>query len=85
MEQRIGIVAIIIDRPASVAEVNLILHEHADLIVGRMGLPKAAPGIAVISLVVLGYQDKISSLSGKLGQVSGVVCNTVYSKHRVDA
>lgn len=83
MEQRIGIVALIIERPESVSDVNLILHEQADLIVGRMGLPKAAPGIAVISLVVLGRQEKISSLSGKLGQVPGVVCNTVYSKHKV--
>lgn len=85
MEQRIGIIAIIIEEPDSVIQVNQILHDQADLIVGRMGLPKVAPGIAVISLVVLGDQNRISTLSGKLGQVSGVACNTVYSKHRVDA
>ena len=83
MEQRIAIVAIIIENPEAVAQVNAILHDHAELIVGRMGLPNVAPGVAVISLIVLGGGDGISSLSGKLGQLPGVVCNTVYSKHRV--
>lgn len=83
MEQRIGIIAIIIEEPDSVLPVNQILHEKADLIVGRMGLPKVAQGVAVISLVVLGDNNSISSLSGKLGQVPGVSCSTVYSKHRI--
>lgn len=85
MEQRIAIVAIIIEDPESVPRVNGILHEYADLITGRMGLPNVAPGVAVISLVTVGTGDRISGLSGRLGQVNGVLCSTVYSKHRMES
>lgn len=84
MEQRIGIIAIMIEQSDSVQAVNQILHDQAELIVGRMGLPKVAPGIAVISLVVVGEGDRISSLSGKLGQIAGVSCKTVYAKQRIE-
>lgn len=85
MEQRIGIIAIIVEEPDSVIQVNQLLHDMSDLIVGRMGLPKVAPGVSVISLVVLGENNRISTLSGKLGQISGVSCSTVYSKHRISS
>ena len=84
MEQRIGIIAIMIESPDAVNSVNQILHQEAELIVGRMGLPKVAPGISVISLVVVGDNNRISRLSGQLGQLPGVSCKTVYSKHRID-
>lgn len=83
MEKRIGIIAIMIEEAESVPAVNQLLHDQADLIFGRMGLPKVVEGISVISLVVVGDNNRISTLSGKLGQLAGVSCKTVYSKHRV--
>lgn len=85
MEKRIGIIAIIIEDPESVSQVNTVLHETAGLVVGRMGLPNVADGIAVISIVAVGDTNAISSMSGKLGQIPGVLCNTMYSKHQIKA
>jgi hypothetical protein len=50
-----------------------------------MGLPNVVDGIAVISIVALGDTNAISSMSGKLGQIPGVLCNTMYSKHQIKA
>ncbi len=38
MEKRIGIVGIVVQNLSSADRVNAVLHEHADLIVGRMGM-----------------------------------------------
>ena len=72
MEERIGIVGILLDSNELAAQVNDILHHHSHLILGRMGLPYREYGVAVISLIVKGTTDEISSLTGQLGQIEGV-------------
>ena len=80
MENRVAIVAIMIENPESIAKVNDILHEYADYIVGRMGLPHKERKINIISVVVDASHDTISALSGKLGRIVGVGSQTLYSK-----
>ena len=80
METRVGVVAIIIDNRESVSAVNDILHEYADYIIGRMGLPYKDKQMNIISIVVDAPHDTISALSGKIGRIAGVNAKTVYSK-----
>ena len=80
MEKRIGIVGIVIEDFTCVERVNTILHEYAGLIVGRMGLPYRERGVSVISLIVDGTNDEISSLTGKLGRVSGATVKSMITK-----
>lgn len=72
MEERIGIVGILLDSNEFAAQVNDVLHAHSGLILGRMGLPYREYGVSVISLIVKGTTDEISSLTGQLGQIEGV-------------
>jgi len=73
MEQKVGIVGILVrDRANKAKVVNQILSEHADIIIGRMGIPQKTSGIGLISLFVEGNTDRIGSLTGKLGSVKGV-------------
>ena len=72
MEERIGIVGILLDTNELAGQVNEVLHQHSELILGRMGLPYREYGISVISLIVKGTTDEISSLTGQLGQINGV-------------
>lgn len=72
MEERIGIVGILLDSNEVAAQVNDVLHGHSQLILGRMGLPYRGYGVSVISLIVKGTTDDISSLTGQLGQITGV-------------
>ena len=39
METRVAIIAIIVKDRGTVSQLNNILHEYGDYIIGRMGLP----------------------------------------------
>ena len=77
---RIALLGIIVEDLASADEINRLLHDAGQFIVGRMGIPYRSRGISIISVVMDGPQDKISALSGKLGMLPGVSVKTVYSK-----
>ncbi|MDE6774940.1 MAG: iron-only hydrogenase system regulator [Ruminococcus sp.] len=79
-EKRIAVAAIVIDDPEAVRDVNSILHEYNEIIIGRMGIPYRERGISLISVAVDASPDKISSLTGKLGHIKGVSVKTAVSK-----
>jgi putative iron-only hydrogenase system regulator len=80
MESRVALIGIIIENSASVEKMNLILHQFAQYIIGRMGVPYSKKNIAIISIALDAPGDVISSLSGKLGMLPGVSTKTIYSK-----
>ncbi len=80
MDKRIGIVGIVIEELSSVGQVNETLHEYAELIVGRMGLPYRERGVSVISLILDGTNDEISALTGKLGRIKGILVKSMITK-----
>ena len=79
-ENRIALAGIIVEDPAAANEVNRILHDFSQWIVGRMGIPYRSRGVSIISVVLDAPQPVLSSLSGKLGMVNGVSVKTVCSK-----
>ncbi len=79
-EKRIAVTAIVVDDPAAVVEVNSVLHEYNDIIIGRMGIPYRERGISLISVALDASPDKISSLTGRLGRISGVSVKSAISK-----
>lgn len=79
METRVAVISIIVENSESVAKLNEILHEFSDYVIGRMGIPYRQKGISIISVAVDAPQDKIASVSGKLGKLSGVSVKTAYS------
>ncbi len=81
MEKRIGIVGIVIEDLSCAENVNVILHEFAGLIVGRMGIPYKERGVSVISIIVDGSNDEISALTGKLGRVTGASVKSMITKN----
>lgn len=80
MENRIGVVGIVIENFESVSKVNDILHSFAELIVGRMGVPYREKNILIISIIVDGSSDDIGALTGKLGAVEGVKVKSALTK-----
>ena len=77
---RITLLGIIVENPESAEELNRLLHDYADHIVWRMGIPYRSRGVAIISVVLDAPQDVASALSGKLGMLPGVSVKAVYSK-----
>lgn len=80
MDKRLAVTAIVIDDPSAVQEVNAILHEYSGIIIGRMGIPYRERGISMISVALDADPDRISSLTGRLGKISGVSAKAVISK-----
>jgi putative iron-only hydrogenase system regulator len=78
--RRLGVVAIVVEDPASAVEINTILHEFAPIIVGRMGIPYRERGVSVMSVVVDGTGDEISALTGRLGRVRATSVKTALTK-----
>lgn len=85
MEQqtRIAIIGIIVEDKTAIGEVNRLLHEYGEFIIGRMGLPYEKKNLNIISVVVDAPMDKISALSGKLGKLPGISAKALYSKTEV--
>ncbi len=72
-ENRIAVIGIVIkDRATAAEQVNKILAEHGEIIVGRMGLPYHDRDLNIISLIVDGNNDQIGALAGKIGNIKNV-------------
>lgn len=79
MDTRVAVLSIIIEDKDSVEGLNLLLHEYADYIIGRMGIPYREKKISIVSVAIDAPQNVISSLSGKIGNLHGVSIKTAYS------
>lgn len=79
MEYRVAVMGIIVENPAMVEKLNALLHDYADYVVGRMGIPYRKRGISVISLVLDAPQNTIAALAGKIGGLPGISVKTAYS------
>lgn len=79
-ETRIAVIGIIVEDKQMAGEVNELLHEYGQFIIGRMGLPYEKKGISIISVVIDAPVNSISALSGKLGRLPGVGVKALYSK-----
>ena len=79
MSSRVAVIAIIVENPDSVEAVNRLLHEAADYVLGRMGVPYRDRGVSLISVAIDAPQDVISALSDKSGALPGVSTKTAYS------
>ena len=69
---RIAIIGIIVSDLSSAQKVNELLHEYADIVIGRMGIPYKEKGVSIISVAVDGDMGAINALTGKLGMIDGV-------------
>ncbi len=77
---RVAVIGIIVENGDMVENVNSLLHQYSQYVIGRMGLPYRRRGISIISVVVDAPSDVISGLSGKLGRLSGVTSQVLYTK-----
>lgn len=79
METRIALLAILVENESSVEDLNDILHQYRQYIIGRMGIPYREKQVSIMSIAVDAPQDVISALSGKIGKLPGVSSKTAYA------
>lgn len=79
IQRRIGVVGIVIEDRAKAPEINNILSNYSEIIIGRMGIPHRERELSVISLIVEGTNEEIGAMTGKLGNIKGVQVKSALS------
>ena len=79
METRVAIVGIIVENNAVICDIQNLLSEYSEFIIGRMGIPYKQKDVRIISVVLDAPVDTINALTGKIGKIDGVNAKTVYS------
>jgi len=72
-DQRQGFIGIVVESRQSIQEVNRILSLYGGVIRGRIGVPNPENETAVIGLITEGNNDDIGALTGKLGNLPGII------------
>ena len=80
MNKRIATMSIFVENRDSIANINKILMDFSEDIISRMGIPHRKMGLSVIVLILETNNDRIGSLSGKIGNLSGVSVKTASKK-----
>ena len=75
--KELAVISCIISDPQSVSVMNEKLHLHASMIIARLGVPCREYGVSVVSVVLHGTQNEISSFAGDLGKVKGVKVKSI--------
>ena len=52
MDTRVAVISIIVEQEDAIEELNTLLHEARQYIVGRMGIPYRPKGISIISIAI---------------------------------
>ena len=79
METRVAVMSIIVENGDMVENLNAILHEYGEFIIGRMGIPYRKRKVNIIAIALDAPQNTISALSGKIGSLNGISVKTAYS------
>lgn len=81
--RKIAVISAILEDPKECQEkFNNVVSSFRGSIKGRMGIP-FEEGISVISITVVGTLEEINSLTGKLGNIDGVVVKTAIAKREI--
>ena len=72
-------IGIVVDQTGDTEELNKVLHQYGQYIIGRMGVPYREKGVNIISVALDAPGDVISALSGKLGRLDGITAKTLYA------
>lgn len=83
MEQtptRIALIGIVVENSDSVEQLNSLLSQYGNYIIGRMGIPYREKSLSIISIAMDAPNNVISALSGKIGMLPGISSKIIYAK-----
>ena len=79
MDTRVAVISIIVEDSDAVNELNRLLHEYSEYIIGRMCNPYKKKNVNIISVAIDAPVDKINALTGSLGRVKGLTAKAAYA------
>lgn len=79
-ENRVATLSIIIENRGESSQINAILSQFGDYVVGRMGIPYKEKGVSVICVMLDAPVEILNTISGKIGMIKGVSAKLLVSK-----
>lgn len=79
MDNRVAVVSIIVEDENAVNELNALLHQYGQYIIGRLGIPYRAKGVNIICVAMDAPNDSINALAGALGRIKGINAKATYA------
>ena len=80
MENRLAVIAIVVEDLSASKEMNEVLHEFSEYIIGRMGIPYRSKNVSLVSVALDASEETINALTGKLGNIKGLNAKAAFSK-----
>ena len=76
----IALIGIVVENSDSVEQLNSLLSQYGNYIIGRMGIPYREKSLSIISIAMDAPNNVICALSGKIGMLPGISSKTIYAK-----
>jgi len=80
MENRVAVISIIVEDRKATDQLNALLHEYGQFIIGRMGLPYKEKNIHIICIAIDAPLDSINALTGAIGRIPDIAAKVTYAK-----
>ena len=80
MNSRVAVISIIVENEDAVGELNELLHQYGQYIIGRLGIPYRQKGLNIICVAVDAPNDQINALAGALGRIEGISAKATCAK-----
>ena len=78
MENKVALIGIFVKKREVAQELNNLLTEFGDCIIGRMGIPHREKSVNIICIVVDAPQNIIEELSEKIEKLDEISTKTTY-------
>ena len=79
-ENRLAVISVIVENREVSPQINALLSEFGEYVIGRMGIPYKEKGGSIISIAVDAPAGIINRLTGKIGMLNGVTAKTLMHK-----
>ncbi len=77
---RLAVVSVIVENREVSPQINALLSEFGEYVIGRMGIPYKEKGVNIISVALDAPTEIINKLTGKIGMIDGVTAKTLMHK-----
>ena len=80
MDNRIAMMNIIVEDISAIDDINSIIHEYRDNVLGRLGMPYRPKHVNIIvSIALEALKEVITEISGRIQELDGVKVQTAFS------
>jgi putative iron-only hydrogenase system regulator len=79
-ESKLALIGIIVTQWDATPQLNAVLHDYAEYIIGRMGIPYKTRNRNIISVAIDAPPSVANALAGRIGRLEGLTARMMTAK-----